>query len=98
MKPYFNDIYKLMIILVSKHCFTRERNVLKLLINVDYVLCVDPDILIRTSGEFRISNFLLWQIAYTELFFLDKLWPEVTQGDLQHILAQYAARHRRFGT
>jgi len=58
----------------------------------------DPDILIRTSGEYRISNYLLWQIAYTELFFLDKFWPQVTQSDLQLILKQYAIRNRRFGT
>lgn len=57
----------------------------------------DPDILIRTSGEFRISNFLLWQLAYTELFFVDKLWPQLTQKDLRRILHEYVNRGRRFG-
>ena len=60
--------------------------------------CVtDPEILIRTSGEYRISNFLLWQLAYTEMFFLDKFWPEVTQNDLLDIFSRYAERNRRFG-
>ena len=61
--------------------------------------CVcDPDILIRTSGEERISNFLLWQIAYTELFFLDKCWPEMEKQDLLKIITAYAkGRERRYG-
>ena len=58
----------------------------------------DPDILIRTSGEVRISNFLLWQVAYSELFFLDKKWPEMEKQDLIRILRTYAkGRQRRFG-
>ncbi|CAM9375735.1 unnamed protein product [Sphacelaria rigidula] len=57
----------------------------------------DPDILIRTSGEKRVSNFLLFQMAYTELFFVDKLWPEVTQDDITNIFEAYKARERRFG-
>lgn len=58
----------------------------------------DPDILIRTSGEVRISNFLLWQVAYAELFFLDKKWPEMEKQDLLRILRTYAkGRQRRFG-
>jgi undecaprenyl diphosphate synthase len=60
--------------------------------------CPDPDVLIRTSGEERISNFLLWQLAYKELFFLDKKWPELAKADLLHVLRSYAAgRQRRFG-
>lgn len=60
--------------------------------------CPDPDLLLRTSGELRLSNFLLWQLAYTECFFLDKLWPELTVDDLFDVLRQYHARKRRFGT
>ena len=58
----------------------------------------DPDILIRTSGEYRLSNFLLWQMAYTEFFFIDKLWPQITQADLNDILDKYSRRNRRFGS
>ena len=57
----------------------------------------DPDLLIRTSGELRISNFLLWQVAYSELVFADKLWPDFDEGDLRAALAEYASRRRRFG-
>ena len=57
----------------------------------------DPDILIRTSGEFRISNFLLWQLAYTELFFLDTLWPDFSRKDMISVLQEYSQRQRRFG-
>ncbi|KAF1777083.1 Decaprenyl diphosphate synthase-like [Phytophthora cactorum] len=57
----------------------------------------DPDIMIRTSGELRISNFLLFQIAYAELIFMDKFWPEVTREDLQDIIVEYNRRKRRFG-
>jgi undecaprenyl diphosphate synthase len=57
----------------------------------------DPDILIRTSGELRISNFLLYQIAYSELIFMDKLWPEVTRDDVQAIIVEFNRRKRRFG-
>jgi len=57
----------------------------------------DPDLLIRTSGELRISNFLLWQVAYSELMFVDKYWPDFDERDLRHALAEYASRRRRFG-
>ncbi|KAG5180399.1 Decaprenyl diphosphate synthase-like protein [Tribonema minus] len=57
----------------------------------------DPDVLIRTSGERRVSNFLLFQLAYTELFFLEKHWPEVTRDDLSAVFDQYRARRRRYG-
>jgi undecaprenyl diphosphate synthase len=57
----------------------------------------DPDLLIRTSGELRISNFLLWQLAYSELVFLDRLWPDFGRRELEHALAAYARRRRRFG-
>ena len=57
----------------------------------------DPDLLIRASGEQRISNFLLWQLAYAELVFVDRLWPDFGEDDLRHAVAEYARRHRRFG-
>lgn len=57
----------------------------------------DPDLLIRTGGEIRISNFLLWQSAYTELHFTDKLWPEFDEAALDEAIAAFAARERRFG-
>ncbi len=57
----------------------------------------DPELLIRTSGEARISNFLLWQIAYTELFFSDKLWPEFTKEDFYSAIINFQNRERRFG-
>ena len=57
----------------------------------------DPDLLIRTGGEQRISNFLLWQLAYTELYFSEILWPEFTGGDFVKALNWYATRQRRFG-
>jgi undecaprenyl diphosphate synthase len=57
----------------------------------------DPDLLIRTSGELRISNFLLWQLAYAELVFVDTLWPDFGATQLREALADYARRRRRFG-
>jgi undecaprenyl diphosphate synthase len=57
----------------------------------------DPDLLIRTSGELRISNFLLWQLAYSELVFVDTLWPDFAGRDLRAALREYASRRRRFG-
>lgn len=57
----------------------------------------DPDLLIRTSGEMRISNFLLWQIAYAEIFFTPTLWPDFGENEFLHILKDYQNRERRFG-
>ena len=57
----------------------------------------DPDLLIRTSGEIRLSNFLLWQAAYTEFVFLDAYWPDFGRDLLEQALAEYRARNRRFG-
>lgn len=57
----------------------------------------DPDLLIRTSGEMRISNFLLWQLAYAELYFTDVLWPDFSADELRRALDDFAARQRRFG-
>ena len=57
----------------------------------------DPDLLIRTSGEFRVSNFMLWQIAYTELSIVDTLWPEFSREHLFEAISNYQLRDRRFG-
>jgi undecaprenyl diphosphate synthase len=57
----------------------------------------DPEMLIRTSGEYRISNFLLWQLAYSELFFPTKLWPDFRKEDLYEAIVAYQCRERRFG-
>ena len=57
----------------------------------------DPDLLIRTSGEYRISNFLLWQLAYSELYFSECLWPEFTEEEFYKAIIDYQKRERRFG-
>ncbi len=57
----------------------------------------EPDLLIRTSGEMRLSNFMLWQLAYSELYFSPKLWPEFTPADLRKAIAEFAGRERRYG-
>ncbi|MCY4611751.1 MAG: polyprenyl diphosphate synthase [Gammaproteobacteria bacterium] len=57
----------------------------------------DPDLLIRTGGEFRLSNFLLWQLAYTELYFTDCLWPDFGEAEFDRALEWFAARERRYG-
>jgi undecaprenyl diphosphate synthase len=57
----------------------------------------DPDLLIRTGGELRISNYLLWQLAYSELYFCDTFWPDFNEDDLHRAIADYQGRQRRFG-
>jgi undecaprenyl diphosphate synthase len=57
----------------------------------------DPDLLIRTSGEFRLSNFLLWQLSYAEIFISSKNWPDFRKSDFQEAVENYSRRHRRFG-
>ncbi|ETD28584.1 di-trans,poly-cis-decaprenylcistransferase [Prevotella nigrescens CC14M] len=57
----------------------------------------DPDLLIRTGGEFRISNYLLWQLAYSELYFCDTYWPDFNESDLHKAIIDYQSRQRRFG-
>jgi undecaprenyl diphosphate synthase len=69
--------------LISDHLYTRN--------------IPDPDLLIRTSGEMRISNFLLWQIAYTEIFVTPTLWPDFSRDELLEILKDYQSRDRRYG-
>ena len=58
----------------------------------------DPDVIVRTSGEFRISNYLLWEAAYSELVFTDVLWPDFRRADLFAAIREYQRRNRRFGT
>ena len=74
-----------------------EKNITEKLINENLYLSSSPDILIRPGGEKRISDFLIWQAAYSELFFLDKLWPEFTKKDLIDVIREYKQRERRFG-
>ena len=69
--------------LVSEHLYTKD--------------IPDPDLLIRTGGEMRVSNFLLWQIAYTELYITNTLWPDFDKDEFIHILKDYQQRERRFG-
>jgi len=69
--------------IISEHLYTRE--------------IPDPDLLIRTSGEMRISNFLLWQIAYTEIYVTDTLWPDFGKDEFVRILQDYQLRERRYG-
>ncbi len=65
--------------------------------NLDTKGVADPELLIRTSGEFRISNFMLWQLAYTELYFTDVLWPDFKEDDLFEAVIDFQGRKRRFG-
>jgi undecaprenyl diphosphate synthase len=64
---------------------------------LDTCVLPDPDLVIRTSGEARISNFLLWQSAYSEYEFVDTLWPDFTEGEFRKVVASYARRERRYG-
>jgi undecaprenyl diphosphate synthase len=57
----------------------------------------DPDVIIRTSGERRLSNYLMWQSAYSELIFRDELWPDFTRASLEESLSEFGERRRRFG-
>ncbi len=66
-------------------------------LNLDHPEIPDPDLIIRTGGEMRLSNYLLWQSAYSELYFSPKYWPDFTPEDLHAALTEYAHRERRFG-
>ena len=57
----------------------------------------DPDVIVRTSGEERVSNFMLWQLAYSEFIFLDTLWPDMDKKDVENVISEYSKRNRRFG-
>ncbi len=72
-----------------------EQSLSKFLYTIDIP---DPDLLIRTGGEKRLSNFLLWQSAYTELFFTDTLWPDFNKNNLEQAIIEFSKRERRYGT
>ena len=59
--------------------------------------CPDPDLIVRTGGDVRLSNFLLWQAAYAELYFTDTLWPDLSTHEIDRIVADFYGRKRRFG-
>jgi undecaprenyl diphosphate synthase len=82
-------------ILVKKKKMITEENIKKYLYTGEIP---DPDLLIRTGNTHRLSNFLLWQIAYTEIFFIKKLWPEFKQSDFKKILNKFRIRKRNFGS
>ena len=68
------------------------------LIAIGYTACQpDPDIIVRPSGEYRLSNFMTWQSAYSEFWYSDILWPDFTEEDVNKILEDYQKRNRRFG-
>ena len=75
----------------------KVKDVNEKLVSRNLYLTSSPDILIRPGGEKRISDFLLWQSAYSELFFIDKLWPELTKKDLVKVIKEFKQRERRFG-
>ncbi len=72
-------------------------NIDEKLVSENLYLKSEPDIMIRPGGEKRMSNFLLWECAYSELFFIDKLWPEFEKEDLVKVIEEFKARERRFG-
>lgn len=90
------DAFKKIVEKLKKHGID-EASIDENLINENVYLSSAPDILIRPGGEKRISDFLLWQVSYAELFFLDKLWPEFEKKDLIKIIEEFKARERRFG-
>lgn len=89
-----DEIIRAVRALLEKKAYLDEKSIRECLDAPDIP---DPDLVIRTGGERRISNFLLWQAAYAELYFSDKLWPDWTEGDLMEALADFSHRERRFG-
>lgn len=86
-------------IVQKNQSFAEDPSHQKLIETIDeYILTSDMDLLIRTGGEQRISNFLLWQSAYAEIYFSDKLWPDFSKQEFSAILQWYAGRERRFGS
>ncbi|MFA5724449.1 MAG: undecaprenyl diphosphate synthase family protein, partial [Candidatus Pacearchaeota archaeon] len=76
---------------------TAPEEITEELITDNLCLTDEPDLIIRTGGEKRLSNFLPWQSTYSELFFIDKLWPEFSKKDMQEIIGQFKDRKRNFG-
>lgn len=89
-----NEILRAIEKLPTAHAKLEEADFAKLLDTKDFP---DPDLLIRTGGEFRISNFLLWQAAYAELYFTKTMWPDFTPADLKKAIGEFGQRERRFG-
>ena len=77
------------------------RELLKLLDQPDIISFAggipDPDLILRTAGEYRLSNFLMWQASYSEFAFVEKYWPDFTPSDLEEVLEDYSMRQRKFG-
>lgn len=82
---------------MSGKLFPQEMNEKKFNSYLSTAQIPEPELMIRTSGEFRISNFLLWQLAYSELYFTEKLWPDFRKADLYEAIISYQKRERRFG-
>ena len=80
---------------ISRGCDTISEKIISE--NVYTSDCPDPDLIVRTGAEFRISNFLMWQSAYSELYFSDKMWPEFKEDDIDAAVLEYSRRKRRFG-
>lgn len=89
-----NEITEAMNKIIKKNKKISEKQIEKNLYTIDLP---DPDILIRTGGRKRLSNFMLWQLAYSELYFLDKLWPDFNEKDLKKIIKKYRNEKRNFG-
>ena len=89
-----NEIKNAFIKLKKKRSKITENEIGK---NLYTVKQADPDILIRTGGQRRLSNFMLWQLAYSELYFLNKLWPDFNSNDLRKIIKDYRSIKRNFG-
>jgi undecaprenyl diphosphate synthase len=83
--------------IIAKKLSSAEITPEKIAAKLSFADLPDPDLFIRTSGELRISNFMLWQLAYSELYFTDVLWPDFDEQELEKALAHYALRERRFG-
>ena len=94
----FNYSSRKEIILALKNIVKKDKKINEKNIQKNLFVCQDPDILIRTGGYSRLSDFLLWQLSYTELFFVNKLWPDFRVNDLKKILLKFNSISRNFGS